>query len=129
MADPEDNYGLLRRDFSAKAAYRALAVMADGLGARRFAGALPVPAGTVALRFVGAGTQRPVLALWSHRSPSSFSLTLRGRQGMLRDLDGSQATLSPGTHTCILPAGLVRFVTGDAVLATPYSQPEHPGAS
>ncbi len=118
MADPEDNYGLLRRDFKAKAAYRALAVMADVLGGRRFAGILPAPAGTFALRFAGSGEQSPVLALWSPQTSSSLSITLSGRQGMLRDLDGARAPLSPGTHTCFLPAGLVRFVTGDAVVHT-----------
>lgn len=116
-ADPEDNFGLLRRDFSAKAAYRVLAVLADVLGARRFARIVPAPAGTVALRFVGSGGQRPVLALWS-QSPRSVSLTVSGRQGLLRDLDGTQMMLAPGNHSCVLPAGLVRFVTGDAVLST-----------
>jgi hypothetical protein len=32
LADPEDNFGLLRRDFGAKAAYRALTVVAAVLG-------------------------------------------------------------------------------------------------
>jgi hypothetical protein len=119
LADPEDNFGLLRRDFGAKAAYRALAVVASVLGARRYAGALLTPAGIVALRFVGSGAQQPVLALWAQPSSRSLSLTLRGQSGMLRDLDGTQTPLTPGHYTCRLPAGLVRFVMGDAALSTP----------
>jgi hypothetical protein len=118
LADPEDNYGLLRRDFTAKAAYRALAVVADVLGDRRLAGVLPAPAGTFALRFVGSGTEQPVLALWSPQSSGRVSIGLGGGPGTLRDLDSGQVPLSPGDHTCFLPAGLVRFVTGDAVLHT-----------
>ncbi len=115
LDDREDNFGLLRRDFRAKSAYRALAVVAGVLGARRFTGVLPAPAGIFALRFVGAGAQQPVLAVWSPHTSGHLSLTLRGQRGTLCDLDGTRVPLSPGRHTCALPAGLVRFVIGDAV--------------
>jgi hypothetical protein len=116
LGDHEANFGLLRRDFSAKAAYRALAVTARALGARRFAALLPAPHGYYAMRFTGSDGQPPVLALWSSQVSTSLSLTVDAAGGMLYDLDGTSTPLAPGTHRVALPAGLARFVMGAVVL-------------
>jgi hypothetical protein len=117
LGDHESNFGLLRRDFSAKAAYRALAVLASAVGARHFAAMLPAPDGHYAIRFNGSGGQSPVLALWSSQLSTGLSLTVDEAGGMLYDLDGARMPLAPGSHSVALPAGLVRFVIGTAVLS------------
>jgi hypothetical protein len=116
--DREDNFGLLRRDFLAKAAYRALAVLAEVLGDRSLVGVLVTPPGVLAVRFASAGAQPPVLAVWAQPHPAVVAITPTDQGGTIRDLDGRVSPLPTGGAQVRLPAGLVRFVVGDAVLSS-----------
>jgi hypothetical protein len=115
--DREDNFGLLRRDFIAKASARVPAVLADALHDRTFTDMTVTPAGVYTLDFTGGGALPPVLAAWSHQAPAYLSLALGEQGGVVRDLDGTAASLPAGSHGLALPAGLVRLVEGEVTFS------------
>ncbi len=117
LDDRESNFGLLRRDFSAKAAYRALTVLASLVGNRRFARTLSAPDGISALQFDGVAGQAPVVTVWSPRRAARLGVAIGNAGGTLSDLDETQCTMPPGRHVIDVPAGLVRFISGTAVLS------------
>jgi len=45
-----------------------------------------------------------------------LQVTAGPRGGQIRDIDGSTATLAPGRQQVQLPAGLVRFLTGEVAV-------------
>ncbi len=116
--DHEDNYGLLRRDFSEKASYQALAVLASVLGDWHVVEVPAAPPGLFAVRSAPSGTQPAVLALWSPGQSRTVSIALHGQGGSIRDLDGAVTPLPVGMGQVRLPMGLVRFIIGDVELSS-----------